>query len=274
MKIEIAEKCGFCFGVKRAIKLAENSPNSATIGELIHNNLEIKRLSDDFKVKTLKNISELQNEKNVIIRTHGIKKTELENLQQRDLNIVDATCPFVKKSQKIAEEMSAKGYEIIIFGDEIHPEIAGIISYCKAKVYVVKDVEDFKNIKLKNKIALISQTTKKVENFLKIAEFLIKNANEVRVFNTICNATLDNQKACLELAKRSDIMIIIGGKNSSNTKQLHVIAKSVCEDSYLISSKDELEQAWFENKENCGISAGASTPDWIIQEVVENIRKI
>ena len=127
------------------------------------------------------------------------------------------------------------------------------------------------NIKFKSKVAVVSQTTKKIENFMKIVDFLVKKVREVRVFNTICNATLENQEAAKELAERADIMIIIGGKNSSNTKQLFLISQKFCKDSYLIENENELEISWFENKNLCGISAGASTPDWIIQKVIAKI---
>lgn len=273
MKIELAKSCGFCFGVKRAIKLAENAPNSATIGELIHNNEEINRLKDNFGVKTLNNIHELSNEKKVIIRTHGITKNDLSILKQRNLELIDATCPYVTKPQKIVEKMSDEGYDIVIFGDENHPEVKGVKSYAKGNVYVVLNLEEIEGLSIHNKVAVISQTTKKIENFKKIVTCLMEKAKEVRVFNTICNATLDNQKAIEELATRADIMVIIGGKNSSNTKQLFIISKQFCNDSYLIENESELDKSWFENKNICGVSAGASTPDWIIQNIIKVLEK-
>lgn len=274
MKIEIAKNCGFCFGVKRAIQIAENSSGASSIGELIHNNLEIKRLKDKFDVKTLKSIEDLKDEKSAIIRTHGITKMDLEKLKQKHINIIDATCPFVKKPQQIAEKMSSKGYEIVIFGDESHPEVKSVMSYATTKVYAILDENELEGIKLPAKIAVLSQTTRKIEKFTQIVAYLMRKSKEVRVFNTICNATLDNQKAVIELANKADIMLIIGGKNSSNTKQLHLISQQHCKDSYLIENSDELNQIWFENKKLCGISAGASTPEWIINEVVEKINSL
>lgn len=274
MKIEIAKNCGFCFGVKRAVKIAQKSIGAASIGELIHNNLEINRLRDKFGVKTIKSIDDLKDEKSAIIRTHGITKTDLEQLQQKQINIIDATCPFVKKSQQIAKEMSDQGYDIVIFGDTAHPEVKGVMSYVASKVYAILDENELENIKLSSKIAVLSQTTKKIEKFTQIVGFLMQKSKEVRVFNTICNATLDNQKAVSELANRADVMIIIGGKNSSNTKQLYLISQKYCQNSFLIENSDELEQIWFKNKNLCGISAGASTPDWIINEVVEKIKSL
>lgn len=273
MKIELAKSCGFCFGVKRAIQLAENSPNSSTIGELIHNNEEINRLKDKFGVKTLDNINQLSDEKKVIIRTHGITKDNLDILRRRNLELIDATCPYVTKPQKIVEKMSDEGYDIVIFGDENHPEVKGVKSYAKGNVYVILNIDEISKLSLHNKVAIISQTTKKIENFKKIVAAVMEKSKETRVFNTICNATLDNQKAVEELAKKSDIMIIIGGKNSSNTKQLFIISKQFCEDSYLIENESELDEKWFRNKNLCGVSAGASTPDWIIQSIIKVLEK-
>ncbi|MBR8462505.1 4-hydroxy-3-methylbut-2-enyl diphosphate reductase [Campylobacter sp. faydin G-24] len=274
MKIELASSYGFCFGVKRAIKIAENAKDAATIGPLIHNNEEINRLSVKFNVKTLEGIDELKDEKKAIIRTHGITKSDLAELKKSDINIIDATCPFVTKPQQICEQMSNEGYDVVIYGDATHPEVKGVKSYANGNVYVVLDESELENVRLKQKVAVVSQTTRKVEKFMQIVNFLILKVREVRVFNTICNATFENQEAVKSLAQKADVMVIIGGKNSSNTKQLYLISKNFCEDSYLIESEDELKNEWFNNKNLCGISAGASTPDWIIQKVVDKIEKI
>ncbi|WP_267523016.1 4-hydroxy-3-methylbut-2-enyl diphosphate reductase [Campylobacter sp. MG1] len=271
MKIELAKSYGFCFGVRRAIKQAEKTKNAATIGPLIHNNDEITRLKKDFNVNTLSDISELKDEKKVIIRTHGITKDDLQVLKDSKREIIDATCPFVKKPQEIVEKMSNEGYEIIIFGDVNHPEVKGVKSYANTNVYVVLSEKELESIKFSNKVALISQTTKKIEQFIQIANYLILKVKEVRVFNTICDATFKNQEAVKNLAMKNDIIIIVGGKNSSNTKQLFLIAKEYCKDSYLIENEDEVCKKWFENKNNCGVSAGASTPNWIIDKVIKKI---
>lgn len=271
MKIELAKNYGFCFGVKRAIKIAENSKDGATIGELIHNSLEINRLKKNFNVKTLKDINELNNEKKAIIRTHGITKNDLEKLKFKNVEIIDATCPFVTKPQQIVEKMSNEGYEIVFFGDIDHPEVKGVMSYATTNVYVILDESELELITLPSKVAVVSQTTKKIEKFTQIVGYLINRIKEVRVFNTICNATLENQEAVRELSSRADVMIIIGGKNSSNTKQLYLISKNLCNDSYLIESESELKKEWFVDKKLCGISAGASTPDWIIKRIVNKL---
>lgn len=274
MKIELADSYGFCFGVKRAIRIAENTKDSATYGELIHNAEEIKRLKEHFNVKTLNTMQDLENENSIIIRTHGITKKDLDTFKSQNKKIIDATCPFVSKPQNIVEKMSKEGYDIVIFGDKNHPEVKGIMSYALKNVFVILSTDELIDKKISNKVAVVSQTTKKVEEFAKIVSYLITRSKEVRIFNTICNATLENQKAVEKLAKKADVMIIIGGKNSSNTKQLYLISKQICSDSYHIENESELKKEWFKGKNLCGISAGASTPDWIIKNVSNKIKEL
>jgi 4-hydroxy-3-methylbut-2-enyl diphosphate reductase len=274
MKIELAESYGFCFGVKRAIKIAEENRNSATYGPLIHNANEIDRLKNDFNVALSENLASFHAGDTAVIRTHGIPKQELSILNERHVNVVDATCPYVTKPQQIVEEMSVQGYDIVIFGDEAHPEIKGVKSYAVGNVFVVNSPDEINALKLREKVATVAQTTRKIEEYQQIVGKLMAKHKEVRVFNTICNATFDNQDAVRDLAQKADVMIIIGGKNSSNTKQLHSIAKEYCADSYHIESQADLKSEWFLNKQFCGISAGASTPDWIIDDVVRAIQTI
>ncbi|XPV68130.1 MAG: 4-hydroxy-3-methylbut-2-enyl diphosphate reductase [Halarcobacter sp.] len=276
MNVKLASSYGFCFGVKRAINIAQNYKNSATMGPLIHNQNEIDRLKKDFNVGLYNNLTDVKPNDTVIIRTHGIPKDELKQLKQKSDKVINATCPFVTTPQQIVKKMSAEEYSIVIFGDYEHPEVKGVKSYGKDldDVHVVLTVEDLDAIKFKyEKIATVAQTTRKKEIYLDIVNALILKNKEVRVFNTICDATFENQDAARELSKEVDIMVIIGGKNSSNTKQLHHICLDNCKDSYLIENVNELESSWFIEKKLCGITAGASTPDWIIQQVVNKIEQ-
>jgi len=273
MVIQLAESYGFCFGVKRAIKIAEENKNASTYGPLIHNNKEIARLEDDYEVGLTDDHKSFQEGDKAIVRTHGIQKQELAELKQNNVDVVDATCPYVTKPQEIAQEMSEAGYSVVIFGDEAHPEIKGVKSYATNGALVVTCSNDLEDVKLHEKIALIAQTTRKVEDYLEVANYLIPRHKEVRVFNTICNATFENQEAVRKISKKADVMIIIGGKNSSNTKQLSSIAHDYCSDSYHIEDEKDIDPKWFKDKKFCGISAGASTPDWIIQNVVNFIEK-
>ncbi len=274
MEIRLAKNYGFCFGVKRAIEIAENSSNATTIGPLIHNNEEIKRLKENFNVLTSNDINDLGGAKRAIIRTHGIVKEDYQKLKESGVEIIDATCPYVTKPQEIVEKMSGFGYKVVIFGDVNHPEVKGVMSYASNDPVVVMNIDELKGIDIRQKVAVISQTTRKISEFKKIVSYLIEHHKEVRVFNTICSATFTNQTSADILSMEADIMIIIGGKNSSNTKQLLTISLENCPDSYLIENETELKREWFLGKKICGVTAGASTPNWIIEKIVANIRKI
>lgn len=276
MKIQLASSYGFCFGVKRAIEIAEEHQGSVTYGPLIHNKDEINRLKAGFNIGLAENLNDIHTDDAVVIRTHGIPKNELAALKKQDHKVIDATCPYVATPQNIVEKMSQEGYSIVIFGDKDHPEIKGVVSYAvdREDAFIVLESEELHELPLKGKVAVVSQTTKKPEDFAKIVNALMLTRKEIRVFNTICNATFENQDAASDLAKDADVMIVIGGKHSSNTKQLHSICKRDCDDSYLVENETELEDSWFEGKEFCGISAGASTPDWVVQNVINKIQEI
>ncbi len=276
MRIELASTYGFCFGVKRAIKIAEDHPGSKTYGPLIHNKDEINRLKEGYSIGLAESLEDINENDSVVIRTHGIPKKELELLKKQDIPTIDATCPYVRTPQQDVEKMSREGYSIVIFGDRNHPEIKGVVSYAQNQenAFIVLKAEELDDLPLKSKIAVVAQTTRKPEDFIKITSALILKYKEVRVFNTICNATFENQDAAADLAKKADIMVVIGGKHSSNTKQLHSICKDYCKDSYLIENEVELDGDWFIGKKLCGISAGASTPDWIVQNTIDEIKKL
>ncbi|WP_309498010.1 4-hydroxy-3-methylbut-2-enyl diphosphate reductase [Sulfurovum sp.] len=276
MKIQLASSYGFCFGVKRAIEIAEDHRGSVTYGPLIHNKDEIHRLKEGFNIGLAEKIEDIHTDDAVVIRTHGIPKDELEALNAQDHKVIDATCPYVTTPQNIVKSMSKEGYSIVIFGDSEHPEIKGVVSYAEYPddAFVVLEPEELEVLPLRGKVAVVSQTTKKPEDFAKIVSGLMLTRKEVRVFNTICNATFENQDAASELAKDADVMIVIGGKHSSNTKQLHSICERDCADSYLIENCEELKSSWFNGKALCGISAGASTPDWVVQNVIDKIQEM
>ena len=202
MKVKLASNYGFCFGVKRAIKIAEDYKNSSTMGPLIHNQDEINRLRNDFNVGLYTNLSDVKDSDTVIIRTHGIPKDDLKNLRAQKAKIINATCPFVTTPQQIVKKMSKEGYSILIFGDADHPEVKGVQSYGEDQndVHIILEPSDIDNLNFRNnKIATVAQTTKKKEKYLEIVNALILKNKEVRVFNTICDATFENQDAAREL---------------------------------------------------------------------------
>jgi 4-hydroxy-3-methylbut-2-enyl diphosphate reductase len=276
LKIELAKSYGFCYGVKRAIEIAEKNPKSATFGPLIHNKDEINRLKVNHNVGLVENIEDALTHDTIIIRTHGITKERLKTLKKEGKKVINATCPYVTTPQNIVENMSKKGYTIVIFGDKNHPEIQGVSSYATdpERTHIVLDANDLIGLPLGSKVAVVAQTTRKPEAYQKIVASLVVRAAELRVFNTICNATFENQDAAAELAQKADVMIIIGGKNSSNTKQLHSICKKYLDNCYHIENESEIDALWFKDKSLCGISAGASTPDWIIDNVIKRVKEV
>ena len=274
-KITVAKSAGFCFGVKRAIDLAQDiaSKNNDvyTFGPLIHNPQEVARLEKE-NIKVIEDYSKI--DKGVLVlRTHGIPLDIYENLSKKEnIKIVDAACPFVKKAQDIIKELSNDSEQIVIVGERKHPEVVALVSYGKGKCVVVEDQKDIKNVKKTDIIYIVSQTTQSPKKFEEIVNEISK-ISQVKVFNTICRATFDRQSAAEKLAKEVDVMIVIGGKNSGNTTRLYQICSKITK-TYHIENVDEIEPAWFEKVETVGITAGASTPDWIIESIKGRIKEI
>ncbi len=274
-KITVAKSAGFCFGVKRAIDLAQDiaSKNNDvyTFGPLIHNPQEVARLEKE-NIKVVEDYSKI--DKGVLVlRTHGIPLDIYENLSKKEnIKIVDAACPFVKKAQDIIKELSKDSEQIVIVGEKKHPEVVALVSYGKGKCIVIEDKKDVKNVKKTDIIYIVSQTTQSPKKFEEIVNEISK-ISQVKVFNTICRATFDRQSAAEKLAKEVDVMIVIGGKNSGNTTRLYQICSNITK-TYHIENVDEIEPAWFEKVETVGITAGASTPDWIIESIKGRIKEI
>ncbi|MCL2335034.1 MAG: 4-hydroxy-3-methylbut-2-enyl diphosphate reductase [Endomicrobia bacterium] len=273
-KIKIAEKSGFCFGVRRAIEMAEKTSGSKgkvyTLGPIIHNPQEVKRLEKK-GIKTLQNPKTLKSG-TAILRTHGIPLYLRNDLEKKEsVNIIDATCPFVKRAQDIIKELSSENETIVIAGEKVHPEVVGLMSYGSGKCVVIENPKEADKLKVKGNISIVSQTTQTPENFDGIVKSL-KKRYKVRVFNTICKATFDRQKAAEKLARTVDLMIVIGGKNSGNTTRLAQICGAKTK-TYHIETVEDIKKSWFKNKNIIGLTAGASTPDWIIKQVKEEIER-
>lgn len=273
-KVILAENAGFCFGVQRAVETSidikkKYNKKIYTLGPLIHNSDVVSFLEqNDIYAIDYENINDLQEGDVVIIRSHGIPEAVFNDLKSRGLEVIDATCPFVTNIQKKVKKYSKEGYNIIIVGDENHPEVIGINGWCDNKATITKNGEFSKE--LSNKICAVSQTTEKKENWDKTLDAINDGTREVLSFNTICSATEVRQKSSDDLSKEVDAMIVIGGKNSSNTTKLYEIAKHNCENTIHIENSNELPKEYINNKnfKKIGITAGASTPDWIIREVI------
>ncbi|MFH0947396.1 MAG: 4-hydroxy-3-methylbut-2-enyl diphosphate reductase [Elusimicrobiota bacterium] len=276
MKIIIAKNSGFCFGVRRAIDIAlnisEKSDDVYTVGPIIHN----PQVVEDLKGKGIQVIQKLSDIKNgsIIIRAHGVPKKTLDEAKRMGITVLDATCPFVTRSKNHAEKLVREGYKIVIIGNPNHPEIKYIFSYLPKNTVILKTNKDIKKLKFAPKIGIITQTTQSPENFIKIASGLLGYSNEFKIFNTICPDAINRQKEAMKLARKCDVMLVLGGKNSANTKRLAAISKKIQKKTYHIEKAEEIKSKWFGNAKCVGIVAGASTPDWIIKEAVGKIRRI
>jgi 4-hydroxy-3-methylbut-2-enyl diphosphate reductase len=275
MEILITKGAGFCFGVKRAIDIAfslagKKEKGIYTFGPLIHNPQVIEKLRE----KGIEPTDDIYNDdiRALIIRTHGVSVYLMEEASKAGHEIIDATCPFVKKAQHYAKLLSEDGYQVVILGDRNHPEVKGLVSYAGRDVIVNDGDEDLPE--LKSRVGIVVQTTQPVERLRKVMGKIVEHAREIKVYNTICNSTALRLKETQEMAGKVDVMVVVGGKNSANTTQLARLCASMPVRTYHIETAGELRPEWFGGVKKVGITAGASTPDWIIHAVKERIKDI
>ena len=278
MEVILAKTAGFCFGVKKAVDLVyktiEDEPLGSriyTYGPIIHNDEVIKELEKKgvYSIEDESAIRALAPGSILIIRSHGVGKRVYDLAGECGLEVMDATCPFVKKIHGIVERDSAKGRHIIIIGDRTHPEVFGICGWAKGPYTVIKDEEEAKLLELEKKceVSVVSQTTFNLEKFQYVVEIIKQKGYNELVYNTICSATRDRQKEAAQVSKKADMMLVVGDKKSSNTRKLYEICRSNCNNTYYIQTVKELPDMASEPGICVGITAGASTPDHIIQEV-------
>lgn len=277
-KIIVADYAGFCFGVARAIRMAEEQAQKQKIvcwGPLIHNRQEVDRL-EKLGVKTVAGdiIPVPGGDEAVFIRAHGVGPRELESLKEKGWLIIDATCPYVQKAQEKACQAKEEGYQVVILGDKDHAEVRGLRAWTGDTAIVAASPNDLEGVPLPARVAVLAQTTEKEERFTALVEYLQKRVPHLKVLPTICTATRQRQQAAAELAQKADLMIIVGGRHSSNTNKLWEICRKINPESYLVEKAEELNPCWFENKNTIGITGGASTPAWIIKEVVERMEEM
>jgi 4-hydroxy-3-methylbut-2-enyl diphosphate reductase len=282
MKIISAPSAGFCFGVKRALDTVQKEIDKKenkiyTYGPIIHNEIVV----NEFKEKGVDVIDEETNisslEKGiVIIRSHGVSKKTIDELEANGFTVVNATCPFVQKIQKTVNEYDKLGYNIVIIGDPAHPEVQGIIGWIESgKYFVISSDEEASNLPFEksDKVCLVSQTTFNFKKFEELVEIINKKGYDLTCLNTICNATEERQKEASEIADKVDVMIVIGGKHSSNSRKLYEICRAKNPDTYFIQSVKDLDLSVLQSIDSVGITAGASTPNNIIEEVQGTCQK-
>ena len=275
MRIIVADESGFCYGVSRAYKIAKDTiqktgGNAYSYGPLIHNPQVVESLKHEGLIP-IEDIDDAPDGAHIIIRSHGAPPYVYEKAREKNMKVEDATCTFVRKAQKMAIELVNQGYHLVIIGKQGHPEVEGILKHA-GNGNVVYSTEQLNGIKSK-KIGVVCQTTIPIEVLQQITSNLLSGSLEVRVYNTICNATRNRQSKAMELAQKVDAMLIIGGKNSSNTQRLYELCLTMNENCYQIEDKSDLDSLNLSKFETIGVSTGASTPNWVLKEIVKNIEQ-
>jgi len=269
----VAKNAGFCFGVKRALRYAEDAAAQFgkiySLGPLIHNPQEVERLSSQ-GIISVDSLDQVEGDY-VIVRSHGVKPEIFALAKEKNINVIDATCPFVKSAQSYAKDLAAEGYSVVVVGDKNHPEVEGIVGWSNNTAVVVENAEEAAQVPLGDKIGVIAQTTQPDRNFQQVVEELKKRNSRLMVYNTICHATAERQKSALALAKEVDIVLVVGGLNSANTKKLARISSEAGTPTYHIEEAKDIDFSWLKGKKRVGVTAGASTPDWIIKEVLQKM---
>lgn len=273
MEIIRAKDSGFCFGVKRAIEmvnkvLSERGGPVYTIGPIIHNP-EMVRILEEKGVIPVKDVRSVK-KGTVIYRTHGILKEDEEYVKEKRLRVVDATCPLVKRVRQEAMRLKKNGYKVVIVGDKNHQEVKSILSYIENDGIVIEDPQELRE----KKVGIVSQTTQSREVLKKVVDRILDGSDEVKIVNTICDAVETRLKEALRIAEIADVMVVVGGKESANTKKLFKAVKEVRKRSYHVENETELDPSWFKEIHLVGITGGTSTPDFLIDRVYEGIKKI
>jgi 4-hydroxy-3-methylbut-2-enyl diphosphate reductase len=276
MQVKIARTAGFCWGVRRTVdkvmEVANVRRSVVTLGPVIHNPQAVERMRER-GVGTVNEIADVAGGTTVVVRTHGAVKAELDSAKERGLEVVDGTCPYVKYPQAMARRYSREGYHVVIVGDAHHAEVKGVVSYAEGPCTVVKPGGPIPDIDAK-KVAVLAQTTCIGAEFERVVGALALRHKEVRAANTICSDTDERQDDARQLAREVDAVVVVGGKNSANTRHLAEICRSIQPRTWHVETKDELQMEWFTGCRSVGISAGASTPDWVVEGVAERLASL
>jgi len=276
-RIEIGRYAGFCSGVERTVRVTRSALKKSggsvySLGQIIHNPQMVHRL-EKMGLKVVSNIGEAISG-TFIVRSHGLPDRLVEEVGKKGLNVVDATCPFVKKVREQAKLLINEGYKLVIVGDPDHPEIEGVVDAVSGRAVVISSVDDLDDMKVVRKVGVVFQTTFPLSWAQEIICALFERCQELKVHNTLCFETLKRQEEALEMARSVDVMIVVGGRNSANTTHLSEIVRATGCSTYHIEEPDEILAEWFEGVEIVGLTAGASTPAWLINNVVKKIKNI
>ncbi len=278
MKVLLADEYGFCFGVERAVEMVEEALGEGNtvraLGPLIHNDQEMARLAKR-GVATISEPVQIKRGETAVIRAHGVTPQVEAELREKASKVVDATCPFVTKVQKLASRAANQDRHVVIVGNPDHPEMIGVFGYAPEHTFVISDVAEVAGLPRLNNPLVVSQTTIKLQNFLDVAEAVKQKAEgETQIVNTICSATRDRQDAARALAGEVDAFYIIGGRHSSNSRKLLAVCLEQCKKSFLIETEDEINTEDLRGVEKVGVTAGASTPNWLIEKITKRLEEI
>jgi 4-hydroxy-3-methylbut-2-enyl diphosphate reductase len=273
VKVSVAEKCGFCPGVRNAISLAESvlarEVNVYSLGPIIHNPDVVRQLAET-GLKTVTDVDEIPSG-TVLIRSHGAAPEQIASIREKGLKIVDATCVLVKRVQSIAKDLSEAGYKVVVIGDENHPEVRAVVG-CGGDVVVIADESDLHKLSNNSKLGVVCQTTQSPEHLARMVRAMAAvDFRELRVINTLCREAINRQKSAVELCRKVDIMFVLGGLQSANTRKLAELCREYNTQTFHLQNWQELDKSILLGKITAGVTAGASTPEWIISEFVENL---
>jgi (E)-4-hydroxy-3-methyl-but-2-enyl pyrophosphate reductase len=276
MNVLVAEKCGFCHGVRNAISVAERilaeENDVYSLGPIIHNRDVVKRLAKN-GLKTVDNVEDIKSG-TVLIRSHGAAPEQIAKLRGKGLNIVDATCVLVKRVQHIARELEMDGYKVVVIGDENHPEVKAVVG-CVRDVVVIADESDLHKLPGNAKLGVVCQTTQSPDHFGKMLSAMGREGfSELKVINTLCKEAIKRQESAVQLCRQVDLMFVLGGLESANTRRLAELCKEVNSQTFHLQNWNELDKSVLADKKTAGVTAGASTPDWIINEFVKNLESL
>jgi (E)-4-hydroxy-3-methyl-but-2-enyl pyrophosphate reductase len=273
MRVLVAEKCGFCLGVKNAIAMAESALKTNkhiySLGPVIHNDQVVERLASD-GLKTVTSIEEIPSG-TVLIRSHGATLAQLSEIEEKGLSIIDATCVLVKRVQKIAAQLNRDGYKVVIIGDANHPEVQAVAGFA-SDVVVVNGPQDLGSLHMYQKLGVICQTTQSPEYFAAtVSEMVRRGFSELKIINTLCGEAIKRQTSAVELCQKVDVMFVLGGLHSANTRKLAELCRKYNPLTYHLEDWKQLDKSTLIGKNTAGVTAGASTPDWVIAEFVEKL---
>lgn len=276
MEFVVASPTGLCFGVRRAIEQLEDALREhgavCSLGSPIHNPQEVGRLSA-LGLTLVERASDVPIGCVSFVRAHGVSRSELAELHERSSVVVDGTCPFVRTAQRRAESLSNEGYRVVILGDSNHPEVRGILGHIDGESLVVSSADEIGDAHM-GRLGVLSQTTQREDALSQVVAKLVLLAGEIKVYNTICRATIERQESIRQLARQVDCIAVIGGRNSANTRKLVEIAESMGVSTMWIEHPDELERGWLQGKRSIGVAAGGSTPDWLINDLTGKLKKL